>query len=88
MHGKQAAQGDIFVANNAYFAMIDTLIGVTKGSNNNHNYKQDFNALCSPSVGAGVAAGCAMFAVNFVGGDDRSISAYFYQVSEHICISK
>ena len=78
LHSKNSVNGDVFVSNNAYYAMVDTLIGIS--TDKSRSYKLDFNNLCSPSVGAGVQAGCAMFAVNFNGGNDRSISDYFYQV--------
>lgn len=74
-----STNGDLFVPNNAYFAMVDTLIGPAATSG--RGYSKDFNKLCSSSVDPSVAAGCAMIAFNLDGEDDRSISTYFYQPS-------
>ena len=72
--------GDLFVPNNAYAAMIDALIGITTDTTSGRSYTRDFRQLCSASVDASVSSGCAVFAMNLVGGDNRDISNYFYQV--------
>ena len=59
--------------------MVDTVVGTLKDKS--RGFKKDFNKLCSSSVDPSVAAGCAMFAFNFDGDNDRDISAYFYQPS-------
>ena len=56
--------------------MVDALIGVKKVKG--RSYKKDFDNLCSAANG--VPSGCAIFAVNFNGGDNRDISDYFEQV--------
>jgi hypothetical protein len=73
--------GDITVSNNAYFAMVDTLIGLDE--DNKRSFSRDFRALCSPNVtiDVNISAGCAMIAVEVYGGEDRSISEYYYQVT-------
>jgi hypothetical protein len=77
-------RGDIAVSNNAYFAMIDTLIGLDESLKplKNRSFSGDFKTLCSPSVSndVNISSGCAMIAVEVYGGEDRSISEYYYQV--------
>jgi hypothetical protein len=73
-----AVNGDLFVSNNAYFAMVDTVAG-TSGAKA-RGYKKDFKKLCSSSVHSSVSEGCAMLAFNFDAGDSRPISALYYQV--------
>jgi hypothetical protein len=80
--------GDITVSNNAYFAMIDTLIGIDKSLNPDdaRSFSADFDNLCSPSVTKyskdnNISDGCAMIAFEIYGADDRSISDFYYQVN-------
>ena len=68
----------MFVPSNAYFAMVDALIGIKLSKK--RSYKKDYAALCSETAAPGIPSGCAIFAINFNGGDDRDISNYFYQV--------
>jgi hypothetical protein len=42
-------------------------------------FKDLFNSICSPEFGP--EEGCGMFAVDFYGGSDRTLSIYEYQVS-------
>jgi hypothetical protein len=73
-----ATNGDLFVPNNAYYAMVDTVVG-TQGDKS-RGFKKDFNKLCSPSVDASISAGCAMLAFNFNAANSRDISNFYYQV--------
>jgi hypothetical protein len=66
------------VPQKAYYAMVDTVFGVTKSKR--RTYKKDFTDLCSSSFATGVEEGCAMFALNLYGGDKKDISELFYQV--------
>jgi hypothetical protein len=70
--------GDLFVSQNAYNAMVDSVVG--KEIMLKRTYKSDFWKLCG-STPSGVEDGCAMFALNMAGGDNRDISTYFYQPS-------
>jgi hypothetical protein len=73
--------GDISVSNNAYFAMIDTLIGPDE-SNHKRSFSSDFKKLCSPHIkkDANISAGCALIVFEIYGDQDRSISDFNYQV--------
>lgn len=46
----------------------------------NNTYADDFTQLCSHSVDSSIPEGCAMFAVEFYGADDRTLSIYDYEV--------
>jgi len=98
-------KGDLFVPQNAYFAMIDTIMGLpelptiapTESPTSTptradtaaptdaptapatRSYAKDFAALCSETVNPNITSGCALLAFNVYGGDDRSISNFFYQ---------
>ena len=81
--------GDIFAAKKAYGAMVDTIDGLTQQTAKDgtpYSVKRDFNKLCSNALDPSVDSGCAMFAVNFDGSSDRSISSYFYQVRACSCM--
>jgi hypothetical protein len=73
-----STNGDLLVPNNAYFAMVDSVMGLM--GSKKRGYKKDFDKLCSSSVDPTVAAGCAMLAVNFDATNRRDISIYYYQV--------
>lgn len=68
--------------NIAYNAIIDTIFGVDVADINGryHSYDNDFNNLCSSDVDVTIDAGCAMLSFEIYGGNDRSISTYYYQV--------
>lgn len=72
------SNGDLAISNNAYFAMVDTVVGTLKDKS--RGFKKDFNRLCSSSADPSIAEGCAMMAFNFDGENSRDISNYFYQV--------
>jgi hypothetical protein len=57
--------------------MTSTNYGITNGS---RTFTADFAELCSPEVN-GAPAGCAMFTIEFFGGDDRVVSIYDFQPS-------
>lgn len=78
LNAPNSNNGDLLMPNNAYFAMVDTVVGTM--SNKARGFKKDFNKLCSSSVHSSIAAGCAMLAVNFDATDRRDISIYYYQV--------
>jgi hypothetical protein len=73
-----STNGDLLVPNNAYFAMVDSVMGLM--GSKKRGYKKDFDKLCSSSVDPTVTAGCAMLAVNFDATNRRDISIYYYQV--------
>jgi glycerol dehydrogenase-like iron-containing ADH family enzyme len=77
-----SSNGDLFVPNNAYYAMVDTVAGTL--GDQSRSYKKDFNKLCSSSVDASISAGCAMLAFNFDAANSRDISNYYYQVTNHV----
>ncbi len=56
--------------------MIDTLL-------EDGTFSKDFNNLCNNKFvnGSGFPGGCAMFVMQFQGGDDRIISKYGFSVS-------
>lgn len=56
--------------------MVDTLIGTSLDSH--RGYKKDFKSLCSHAVDPRIASGCAILAMNIDGGDDDTISNYYY----------
>ena len=74
---------DIYVPNIAYNAIIDTIFGTDVPDSNGHyhTYGTDFNNLCSPDVDESIAAGCAILSFEIYGGNDRSISTFYYQPS-------
>jgi hypothetical protein len=74
-----ASNGDLFMPNNAYYAMVDTVVGL-KG-NKKRSFSKDFNTLCSSSVAYNIQPGCAMMAFNFDATNARDISIYYYQPS-------
>lgn len=68
--------GDIYVPIVGYDAIISTLL--YPDEERNRTYAKDFNELCPENA---TYAGCAMFAMEFYGGDDKTVSRYSYQVS-------
>jgi hypothetical protein len=76
--------GDLFVPNNAYYAMVDTVVGTKNDAR--RSYARDFKKLCSSSVSKQVKKGCAMMAFNFNAANSRDISTYYYQVG-FVCSS-
>ncbi len=66
--------------------MFSTLIGdPSYVREKTSTYKDLFSSICSEDVGAD--EGCALFAIDFYGGQDRTLSIYEYQVSgpSYIC---
>ncbi len=60
--------------------MFSTLIGdPSYVREKTSTYKDLFSTICSEGVGAD--EGCALFAIDFYGGQDRTLSIYEYQVS-------
>ncbi len=59
--------------------MFSTLFGDSKYVREKTSTFRDlFSTICSE--GEGASEGCALFAINFYGGDDRTLSIYEYQV--------
>ena len=68
--------GDTFISRVAFNASITALYGASWGS----TAKNDFSELCShASSNNQIESGCAMFAIEFYGGEDRTISEFEYQ---------
>jgi len=68
------SNGDVFLSNAAYEALLDTL-----GSPNS-NFTTNFDSLCSANAEIGsVSAGCALLAFEVNGGQNRDISDYYFQ---------
>lgn len=67
--------GDIYVPTKGYQAMISSLLGYSSKT-----FTEDFNAICGSNANSKfVPSGCAAFAIEFYGGDDRIVSIYDYQ---------
>jgi hypothetical protein len=74
--------GDMSPHYTAYDAMFSSLYGDPSFVRmKNSTFTELFASICSPKFG--MDEGCALFAVNFYGEDDRTMSKYQYQVRIH-----
>ncbi len=75
----KGTSNDEYISRISYDAMISTVLGTpnpTKGKKS--TWQTDFGKICNGTV---VAAGCAMFAFEVYGGDNRIVNEFLYQPS-------
>jgi hypothetical protein len=77
---KDPVFGDLATQYASYDAMFSTITGDPSFvRNKTSNFRDLFASICSPQYGS--EEGCGMFAVNFYGDLDRTLSIYEYQVT-------
>lgn len=75
----RSLNNDVQLTISAYNAMISTLLGSSLTT-----YRQEFQSICNgtdSSISTAVMRGCAMFAFEIYGGDDRAVNKYLFQPS-------